>query len=384
MNKIGQRNDKNISDNINELRATLTYENEKASKIDGLDAGSDVVSSNKIKDEIENEMPILLNNDVGALDFSDSGDDEWYRDIEHRVEEILCEDQDTEASLRLSSLDQSDSIDSLNKYYQAPIDHLCIACTNARSVVHKIGSLITLFDECGLHFAILTETWLNKKHTPPRVLNDLMHGADLKLIRKDRGRGGGGVAVCYNPTKLRLSNFPVCGGSGDYEVVCTVGNVALTKRKIAVLAVYLPPNLKSCEVRGCLDNIVATIDKLTIKFGDPILFVGGDFNDKSMSNLTDAFPSLIPIKAGATRNGRHLDEVYCNVSRSISHKEILKPLSKEDGTPSDHLIINASIKLPKRSANKSTTFTFRPLTTKGTDKFKQLLLSTDWDTIRAD
>ena len=35
---------------------------------------------------------------------------------------------------------------------------LNIACTNARSTVQKVNSLITLFDERSLHFCILTET----------------------------------------------------------------------------------------------------------------------------------------------------------------------------------------------------------------------------------
>jgi len=40
---------------------------------------------------------------------------------------------------------------------------LNLACTNARSVVEKISSLVRLFEECSLHFALLTETWLTAK-----------------------------------------------------------------------------------------------------------------------------------------------------------------------------------------------------------------------------
>ena len=78
---------------------------------------------------------------------------------------------------------------------------LNLACTNARSLVHKIDSLVTLFDENGLHFAALTETWLTAKHCSPRTMADLTIGANLSFIRRDRGSRGGGVAICYNRQK---------------------------------------------------------------------------------------------------------------------------------------------------------------------------------------
>ena len=73
---------------------------------------------------------------------------------------------------------------------------LNVACANARSLVDKIKSLITLFEENQLHIAILTETWLGNKHCPPRVMNDLTIGANLSFIRRDRGSRGGGLFVC--------------------------------------------------------------------------------------------------------------------------------------------------------------------------------------------
>ena len=101
-----------------------------------------------------------------------------------------------------------------------------------------------------------------------------------------------------------------------------------------------------------------------------------------MGPLTTAFPELLPVRAGATRAGSALDEIYCNLTRSIVQKEILKPLEKLDGTPSDHAVIAASAKLPRVSRKVTSRFTFRTLTKKGTEKFKCLLLNTNWDTIK--
>ena len=109
---------------------------------------------------------------------------------------------------------------------------------------------------------------------------------------------------------------------------------------------------------------------------------GGDFNNKNLRVLLSSSPELIPIGAGPTRQGAALDEIYTNISRSISHKEVLRPLSKEDGTLSDHSIVAVVAKLPKFSREATKKFTFRPLTKKGTEKFKSLLLSTDWNTVK--
>ena len=112
-----------------------------------------------------------------------------------------------------------------------------------------------------------------------------------------------------------------------------------------------------------------------------MLFVGGDFNNKSLAPLTTAFAELIPLKAGATRKGAHLDEIYSNVANRAVDKVILKPLEKEDGTVSDHSIVAASFLLPKQRKSTVIEFKFRPITEDGTEKFGKELLGYDWTKI---
>ena len=66
------------------------------------------------------------------------------------------------------------------------------------------------------------------------------------------------------------------------ETVYAIGNSQLTKRKIAVAAVYLPPQLRNAEVEEILKDIVENIDKIKSKHEDPIIFIGGDFNKKNL------------------------------------------------------------------------------------------------------
>ena len=113
-----------------------------------------------------------------------------------------------------------------------------LACTNARSLKEKIGSLVTLFEENDLHAALLTETWLTERICSKNNMDNLTVGANLSFIRRDRGSRGGGVAIVFNPTKIRLSKFQ-SGADKKKEVVCAIGNCSLTERKVALIAAYL-------------------------------------------------------------------------------------------------------------------------------------------------
>ena len=149
-------------------------------------------------------------------------------------------DQNIE-TLRHNDFDESLSISGLsnlstseNNQLSQNASHINVACANARSLVDKIDSLVTLFEENNLHIAMLTETWLSKKHCPPRTMSDLTIGANLNFIRRDRGRRGGGVAVCYDPTKITMKkiSFKQQENCVNTEIVCAVGNCSLTKRKV--------------------------------------------------------------------------------------------------------------------------------------------------------
>ena len=146
-----------------------------------------------------------------------------------------------------------------------------IVCTNARSLVEKIKSLITLFEENSLHLALVTETWLSPKHCPPRVMSDLTVGSNLSFIRRDRGSRGGGVAICFDPTRIRMNKFPISQTNKRVELVCATGNCNLTKRKIGAAAIYLPPSMSAADLAISVESLVDAVDKMKTKFPDIIL-----------------------------------------------------------------------------------------------------------------
>lgn len=291
-------------------------------------------------------------------------------------------------SLNISSAQSQNSLvdygssDSYDSCLEENNSLLNIACTNARSIVEKIKSLITLFEENGLHIAILTEAWLTSKSCPVRAMNDLTIGANLNFVRRDRGRRGGGVAICYDPTKIRMNRFRVqTEPNNKTEIICAAGNSNLTKRKIVAVALYLPPSLTASELNIAVQTLTDTVDQVFTSFPDAIVFVGGDFNKKNISQFTSTFPSLKPLRVGATRRGAYLDEIYTNIWERMGEKRIQMPLSKEDGTLSDHSVVAASFKLPRQPKSVPTTFSFRPITSEGIDKFRSLIVPYDWSQI---
>ena len=126
-----------------------------------------------------------------TVDFYEDNDNNLTKSINtyeaQEIESVRGNQTDLANSLSISNVSIATSSNSLS--YQSLSqneDLLSIACANARSLVEKIESLVTLFEECGLHAAMITETWLSQKHCPPRTMADLTIGSDLNLIRKDR------------------------------------------------------------------------------------------------------------------------------------------------------------------------------------------------------
>ena len=226
---------------------------------------------------------------------------------------------------------------------------------------------------------MLTETWLANKHCPP--MNDLTAGASLNFIRRDRGSCGGGVAVCYNPNKIRMSRFKSQVVDNNTEIICAVGSCQLTQRKICAISIYLPPSMSAAQLAQAVQTLTDYTDEVLIKYHDVIVMIGGDFNGKDISSFLSAHSSLKATCAGATRQGVALDEIYSNVQERIVEKGIQKPLSKEDGTESDHYVISASIKLPRGKKSIAKSFTFRPITKEGVEKFGALLIPFDWSRV---
>ena len=77
------------------------------------------------------------------------------------------------------------------------------------------------------------------------------------------------------------------------------------------------------DLGEAVTSMIDCVDKLKTAYADCIIFIGGDFNKKDMSQLHTTFPELQPVGAGATRRGATLDEVYTNIIPCLKEKAIM-------------------------------------------------------------
>ena len=131
--------------------------------------------------------------------------------------------------------------------------------TNARSLCPKINSLIDTMDELDVSMAVVTETWLADGATLEEDKQDLLLGAGLSILcrnRKPDARGAcyGGVALVYraedcNFKEVRHRN------DGDFEILTATGSIQGHARKLAVIACYVPPNYSVARAKSCLEYV---------------------------------------------------------------------------------------------------------------------------------
>ena len=162
--------------------------------------------------------------------------------------------------------------------------------TNARSLSPKIMSLIELFEECHLHFSIVTESWLTDGRQLDQDIVDLEHGTDLKIIyknrpmrRNSRRKVGGGIAIVYNKS---MCNFKeVRQNRAGFELVCAQGRVDGINRHILIIGGYIEPRSRVAQVDEMKTEITDIILKVKAQKKDPLVVIGGDWNKRDIAQL---------------------------------------------------------------------------------------------------
>ena len=258
--------------------------------------------------------------------------------------------------------------------------------TNARSLAPKISSLLTMFDELGLHFALITESWLKDGAILDRDIIDLEHGSDLGILYRNRPKRptsarqvGGGVSVVYSKSRCSFKERRVVGNR--FEMVAAVGRVAGIAREIAIFCIYIEPRMKAAdlsELNELLANEILRLKAVPSK-QPPLFFIGGDLNRRDLGDAFHDFNDIKQINFEPTRGDACLDIMFSNAT--FTKSEIFPPLHTIDGTKSDHLsvVLSAREEIVKDFVwiRKKA----RKFTTAASDAFADRISNTNWPAI---
>ena len=223
--------------------------------------------------------------------------------------------------------------------------------TNARSLLPKLESMTRAFQSLSLHGAGITETWFKGGKSLKERLDELEDAEGIRVIHKSRDgrnkKAGGGVAFAYCTGTANFKQLTLKSISREQEVLGVVGRVAKVKKKIVVFTVYVPPSTKVAEFESICSALTHEIAAARAAHGDPIIFVGGDFNRRDVGPALLRAADLRPISTEPTRGASTLDVVYSKVNYRLTEVQTLPPLDMAAGVNSDHRCIYVKASFPK-------------------------------------
>ena len=255
---------------------------------------------------------------------------------------------------------------------------------NARSLIPKLASFRGTLEELGTDIAIVTETWCQDDNPTRQVLADFENKNDLSIIRRDRRTGtkGGGVAICSDNTKISMSRARI--PHSKHEVAAAIGRRTGQRRKVLVIAAYLPPWYNAAQNTSFYNYINDCITLLLSRYEEPYVILAGDFNRRDISRATGNFPSLKIIRTPPTRGDAILDLVSANMDAMLIDAGVTDPITNDYGVPSDHKTVFFSFRMPRVPQYKIEKYAYHQTTNKGDVLFGQWLVrqgEMDWKQI---
>ena len=250
--------------------------------------------------------------------------------------------------------------------------------SNCRSVILKTDSVLDMFENCCIDFAILTETWTNEKNQT-YIKEDFQKGKGLEIILSSRERKrGGGLAIVYKKDKLSFKRHECF--SGGFEILIVKCKVEVTKKALFVIATYYPPNMKVGEVRDMNEIICDEILKIKMENEDPFIMIAGDMNKKNCDVFVTDFPDIKLIDSPPTRRNEKLDLCFSNCN--INKCDRVSPVWSNDGPESDHcsLCFNICFEGPKFTYETKIS---RKITKVGEQRFCQMIREETWESVFA-
>ena len=213
-----------------------------------------------------------------------------------------------------------------------------------------MGALVEAFDSLDLDVACITETWFKPGKELQSRLDDLEGEHGIRILHRSRDgrakRAAGGVAIAFRTGACNLRKRDVKNKKDGQEIICVTGKIGKIPRKVAVIAVYVPPDMKAPKFRELCDTLVLEVAAIKLAMGNPVIYVAGDFNHRDVGPSLRLAADLKLVNTAPTRGLNTLDLIYTNSADCCGEVKVLPPLDTPTGTRSDHRCVYVRSEFP--------------------------------------
>ena len=195
-------------------------------------------------------------------------------------------------------------------------------------------------------------------HTYSDIPNSIICPEGYNILRKDRNKYGGGVAILIR-TDIMVKTVNVPSIYDKLELICT--DIAVRGTMFRIIVYYRPPHYNSHDLDylsasiDCISSLMSSCTHNTILLGDFNLpnvdwihysAPANQFYDKFLKFVNNVGLHqfvLVPTRIAAHGNspGNILDLVFTNMYNLISDLQVLCPFST-----SDHNMLKFNVNLP--------------------------------------
>ena len=253
---------------------------------------------------------------------------------------------------------------------------LDVLLINARSLLPKIESMVETMQEIDCEISIVTETWFQAGKQLDNNIKQIRADYGYEVIKRDRQTTrGGGMAIVYKKGDIIMSEIKT---SGKYEIVASIARRSGQRRKLATIAVYIPPSYTAEQNKDCLEYVNSLVSKIKQKYNAPYILIAGDFNRKRIEHELRNYPDIKLTPTPPTRGRHHLDLILTNFDNYIERAGVMDPIINQDGQETDHKTVYLKANIPRVPNYTVKEYTYLRQTKKGDTKLRDRLNNMDW------
>ena len=244
----------------------------------------------------------------------------------------------------------------------------------------KLYSLNETMCELSTYICVITETCIREDKKIKENLEDFQNLTGYFIIYKDRqGRRGGGVAICYNAETIEMTQVKI--NESEFEIVAAIGRRVGQRRKIQVVAVYIPPSYDADQNEAHLNAVKDIIINLRRRYDNPYTMLAGDFNKRDAKKATADFPDMKIIPTPPTRGTNVLDIIITSFNDILIDSGVTDPIECMEGMKSDHKTVFAKFRMPRVPSYEIQDYEYYHITQEACQAFANWAETQTWKTV---